>query len=115
MTAITGRLGHIDWRGPTTIGVLGIGARPARVLARAAAARGALAPLLPIVVGMLAIAAGIWAWSRDERRVGGGAVAAGLARDRPRRCSRPIRRRRTSTQSSSGARCSRRPSATRRR
>ena len=27
---------------------------------------------------MLAIAAGIWAWARDERRVGGGAVAAGV-------------------------------------
>ena len=33
---------------------------------------------LPVVVGILAIAAGIWAWSRGEKRVGGGAVAAGL-------------------------------------
>jgi simple sugar transport system permease protein len=78
MTAITGRLGHIDWRGPKTVGMVGIGL-------------GALAfwlalpplvtrtPVLPIVVGMLAIFAGIWAVSRDVKRVGFGAIAAGLA------------------------------------
>jgi simple sugar transport system permease protein len=33
---------------------------------------------VPVVVGVLAIACGIWAWARDERRAGGGAVAAGL-------------------------------------
>ena len=33
---------------------------------------------LPIVLGMLAIAAGIWAGSRNARRVGGGAIAAGV-------------------------------------
>ena len=32
----------------------------------------------PILLGILAIATGIWVWSRDQRRVGGGAVAAGL-------------------------------------
>jgi simple sugar transport system permease protein len=78
MTAITGRLGHIDWRGPKTVGMVGIGL-------------GALAfwlalpplvtrtPVLPIVVGMLAIFAGIWAVARDVKRVGFGAIAAGLA------------------------------------
>ncbi|MDQ3823459.1 MAG: ABC transporter permease [Actinomycetota bacterium] len=34
--------------------------------------------LLPVLVGLLAIAAGIWAITRRERRVGWGAVAAGL-------------------------------------
>jgi ABC-type uncharacterized transport system permease subunit len=33
---------------------------------------------LPVLVGLLAVAAGIWAWAREERRVGGGAVAAGV-------------------------------------
>ena len=33
---------------------------------------------LPVLVGVLAIAAGIWSWSRGERRAGGGAVAAGV-------------------------------------
>ena len=36
------------------------------------------AVLLPVLVGMLAIAAGIWAVSRGERKVGWGAIAAGL-------------------------------------
>ncbi len=60
-----------------TIGVLG-------VLLGALAFWLALPPLssrtaaLPVFVGILAIAAGIWAWSREERRAGGGAVAAGL-------------------------------------
>jgi simple sugar transport system permease protein len=34
--------------------------------------------LVPVAVGLLAIAAGIWAVSRGERRVGGGAIVAGL-------------------------------------
>ena len=34
--------------------------------------------LLPVALGLLAIAAGIWAFSRGERRVGGGAIVAGL-------------------------------------
>jgi general nucleoside transport system permease protein len=34
--------------------------------------------LLPVLVGLLAVAAGIWAVSRGEKRVGWGAVAAGV-------------------------------------
>ena len=34
--------------------------------------------LVPVAIGLLAIAAGIWAVSRGERRVGGGAIVAGL-------------------------------------
>jgi general nucleoside transport system permease protein len=34
--------------------------------------------LAPVAVGILAIAAGIWSFSREERRVGSGAVVAGL-------------------------------------
>ena len=52
--------------------------RRARVLARAAAARGAHRRRCRSSIGILAISAGIWAWSREERRVGGGAVAAGV-------------------------------------
>ena len=33
---------------------------------------------LSVLFGLLAIAAGIWAFARDEHRVGGGAVAAGV-------------------------------------
>ena len=33
---------------------------------------------VPVLVGLLAVACGIWAWARDEHRAGGGAVAAGL-------------------------------------
>ena len=77
MTAITTRIGGIEWTHPRTVGVVGI-------ILGALAFWLALPPLvtrtaaLPIVVGILAISAGIWAWSRQERRVGGGAVAAGL-------------------------------------
>ena len=35
-------------------------------------------PLLPVAVGILAVAAGIWALSRHELRVGGGAIVIGL-------------------------------------
>ena len=38
----------------------------------------ARAPLIPAAVGMIAVAAGIWAASRGERRFGWGAVAAGV-------------------------------------
>jgi general nucleoside transport system permease protein len=34
--------------------------------------------LWPVLVGILAVAAGIWAASRDERRVGWGAIVAGI-------------------------------------
>jgi ABC-type uncharacterized transport system permease subunit len=77
MTAIAARVNGIQWRHPRTVGVCGI-------VLGALAFWLALPPLssrtavLPLAIGILAIAAGIWAWSRDERRVGGGAVAAGL-------------------------------------
>jgi general nucleoside transport system permease protein len=35
-------------------------------------------PVVPIAVGFLAVSAGIWTVSRDERRLGWGAVAAGI-------------------------------------
>jgi general nucleoside transport system permease protein len=35
-------------------------------------------PYVPIIVGILAVAAGIWAVTRDEKRLGWGAVAAGV-------------------------------------
>jgi general nucleoside transport system permease protein len=77
MSAVAARIGGISWTHPKTIGILGI-------VLGALAFWLALPPLasrtlvLPIAIGILAIAAGIWAFSRDERRVGGGAIAAGL-------------------------------------
>jgi simple sugar transport system permease protein len=77
VTALTGRLGGIRWTSPRTIGVGGIalGALAFWLALPPLASRSAAFPLL---FGILAIAAGIWTWSREERRVGGGAVASGL-------------------------------------
>src|SRR3982074_3669330 len=36
------------------------------------------APWWPVLVGLVAVAAGVWAVSRGQRRVGWGAIAAGL-------------------------------------
>ncbi|NUR75272.1 MAG: ABC transporter permease [Thermoleophilia bacterium] len=77
MTAVAARFGGISWTHPKTVGVAGIalGALAFWLALPPLAARTAA---LPILLGILAIAAGIWAWSRDERRVGGGAIAAGI-------------------------------------
>jgi ABC-type uncharacterized transport system permease subunit len=62
---------------PRSIGILGI-------LLGALAFWLALPPLaartvfLPVLVGILAVACGIWAVAREERRVGWGAIAAGI-------------------------------------
>ena len=70
--------------------------------------------LVPILFGLLAVAAGIWTWSRDERRLGWGAVAAGVLG-----IALGVLATRSSaahsTRSSSGARSSPRRCATRRR
>ncbi len=77
MNAVAARFGGIRWTSPRTIGVVGIllGALAFWLALPPLAARTAAFPLL---FGILAIAAGIWTWSREEHRVGGGAVAAGL-------------------------------------
>ncbi|HEV7640118.1 MAG TPA: ABC transporter permease [Gaiellaceae bacterium] len=77
MTAIATRLGGIQWTHPKTIGFFGIalGALAFWLALPPLASRTAV---LPIAIGIVAIGAGIWAWSRDQRRVGGGAVASGL-------------------------------------
>jgi simple sugar transport system permease protein len=71
------RMGGVRWTHPRTIGIYGIalGALAFWLALPPLAARTAV---LPIAIGIVAIFAGIWAWARDERRVGGGAVAAGL-------------------------------------
>ncbi|HEX7626577.1 MAG TPA: hypothetical protein VF379_05930, partial [Gaiellaceae bacterium] len=77
MTALVARVGTIKWTHPKTVGVFGI-------LLGLTAFWLALPPLasrtavLPLAIGILAIAAGIWSWSRDQHRVGGGAIAAGI-------------------------------------
>jgi simple sugar transport system permease protein len=77
MTAIAARVGTIRWTDAKTVGAAGIalGALGFWLALPPLASRTAV---LPILLGLLAIAAGIWAWSRDERRVGGGAVASGV-------------------------------------
>jgi simple sugar transport system permease protein len=77
VTALTGRIGGIQWTHPKMVGILGIalGAIAFWLALPPLAARTAV---LPIAVGILAIAAGIWSASRHERRVGWGAIAAGL-------------------------------------
>jgi ABC-type uncharacterized transport system permease subunit len=77
MTALAARVGRINWTHPRTIGILGI-ALGATAFWLALPPLTTRATVLPVVIGILAISAGIWAWSRDERRVGGGAVVAGL-------------------------------------
>ena len=77
MTAIAARVGGIQWTHPKTVGFIGIAIG-------AIAFWLALPPLVvrtsavPVLLGILAAAAGIWAWSREERRIGGGAIAAGV-------------------------------------
>ncbi len=74
---VADRVGRIRWTHPKTVGVFGI------VLGLVAFWL-ALPPLasrtavLPLAIGILAIAAGIWSWSREQRRVGGGAIASGI-------------------------------------
>jgi ABC-type uncharacterized transport system permease subunit len=76
VTALATRVGGIGWTSPRAVGVAGI-------VLGSIAFWCALPPLesrtqaLPLVLGVLGVAAGIWAWARDEHRVGGGAMAAG--------------------------------------
>jgi ABC-type uncharacterized transport system permease subunit len=77
VTAVAARFGGIRWTHPKTVGFFGValGALAFWLALPPLASRTAV---LPIAIGILAIAAGIWSWSRDQRRVGGGAVASGL-------------------------------------
>jgi len=77
MTAITTRLGGIKWTDAKTVGIGGI-ALGAIAFWLALPPLASRTQLLPILLGLLAIAAGIWTWSREQHRIGGGAVAAGV-------------------------------------
>ena len=77
MTVITTRIGGIQWTHPKTIGFFGI-AVGAVAWWLAVPPLESRTAVLPIALGILAVAMGIWSWSRDQRRVGGGAVASGL-------------------------------------
>ncbi len=76
MTAIAARFQRIDWTSPTTVGIAGVflGAVAFWLALPPLASRTVVAPIL---VGLLAIAAGIWALARGARRIGWGAVVAG--------------------------------------
>src|SRR6476469_2740987 len=77
MTAIAARVGGIRWTDAKTVGIGGIaiGALAFWLALPPLASRTAV---LPILLGILAIAAGIWTWSREQHRIGGGAAAAGV-------------------------------------
>ncbi|HEY0417858.1 MAG TPA: ABC transporter permease [Gaiellaceae bacterium] len=77
MSAVAARLGGIEWRHPRTVGIAGIvlGALAFWLALPPLASRTAV---LPIALGILAVAAGIWSWSRGQHRFGGGAVSSGL-------------------------------------
>ena len=77
MTAIAARVGGIQWTHPKTIGIFGIllGLLAFWLTLPPVHAR---TVLFPILIGIFAVACGIWAQARDERRVGWGAVAAGF-------------------------------------
>jgi len=77
MTAIAARVGGIRWTDPRTVGIGGI-AIGALAFWLALPPLATRTQLVPILLGLLAIAAGIWTWSREQRRVGGGAIAAGV-------------------------------------
>jgi general nucleoside transport system permease protein len=76
VTALAARLGEGRWGTPRQVGGLGI-------FLGVLAFWLALPPLhtrttvVPVAVGILAMAAGIWAWSRGQHRAGGGAAVAG--------------------------------------
>jgi ABC-type uncharacterized transport system permease subunit len=77
VTALATRVGGIRWTHPRTVGVAGIllGVVAFWLALPPLAARTAL---WPVLIGIVAIAAGIWAQARDEKRIGWGAVAAGV-------------------------------------
>jgi general nucleoside transport system permease protein len=68
----------LAWRNPRTVGAAGIGLGLVALWLTLPPVH-ARSPLVPVAVGVLALAAGIWAASRGHRRVGWGAVAAGVA------------------------------------
>ncbi len=63
---------------PSTIGTVGIGLGLLALFLALPPAKVRTAPL-PVAIGIFAVAAGIWAYTRGERRIGGGAVVSGLA------------------------------------
>jgi ABC-type uncharacterized transport system permease subunit len=68
----------LAWRDPRTVGAAGIGLGLVALWLTLPPLH-ARSPLVPVAVGVLALAAGIWSTSRGHRRVGWGAVAAGVA------------------------------------
>ena len=77
MTAVAARLGGVRWTSPRAVGIYGIGLG-ALAFWLALPPLASRTKLLPIAIGILAIAAGIWSASRGERRVGWGSIVAGV-------------------------------------
>jgi simple sugar transport system permease protein len=64
MTAIAARVGGIRWTDAKTVGIAGI-AIGALAFWLALPPLAARTEVVPVLIGILAIAAGIWAWSRE--------------------------------------------------
>jgi simple sugar transport system permease protein len=77
MTAIAARVGGIRWTHPRTIGMFGV-ALGALAFWLALPPLAARSSALPVFVGIIAIAAGIWSASRGGGRPGYGAIVAGV-------------------------------------
>jgi simple sugar transport system permease protein len=77
VTALAARAAGIRWTHPRTIGIVGI-ALGVLAFWLALPPVHTRASLWPIAIGIVAIAAGIWTQAREEKRIGWGAVAAGL-------------------------------------
>jgi general nucleoside transport system permease protein len=71
------RFARMRASGARTIGWIGIGLGLLAFWLALPPATIRSAPL-PVAIGILAVAAGIWAYARDEHRIGGGAIASGL-------------------------------------
>jgi ABC-type uncharacterized transport system permease subunit len=72
-----GRVARVRASGTRTIGWIGIGLGLLALFLALPPATIRSAPL-PVAIGILAVAAGIWAYARDEHRLGGGAMVSGL-------------------------------------
>jgi general nucleoside transport system permease protein len=78
VTALAAGVGRVRWTHPREVGILGV-AVGALAFWLALPPLATRTVLWPILIGVVAVAAGIWATTRGAGRAGWGAVVAGLA------------------------------------